>query len=205
VLSALQRAERIVQHDMQELFFRVCGLNETHSDDATIEHGAAHISGGWGTPLTACMTYHRDVREFVRDFARIYLADRRRVFVPVTFGKAGDTIWELDEPNTLQVGEFDDFERQVRVGGYAEYVAYEDQSASINRFLDALDRPAAERLSNLSDNETRALLKQAVDETPLVWLEDFGEQGAVIGTRPFSDFRRLYPKIAALAGVIPET
>ena len=200
-LHQLRQAEGLVRGNMEQLFFAVCGL-EDGVPIGDIEHGAMHVGSGWDSPLSSCMTYHRNLAEFAWDFVRMYLSDRCRVLVPAMLNRPGDRVWEL-ENETARADFETDLESDIRVPGYPEPVC-KGRDIPITRFLDRLDRQAAERLSNLSAEETRSLLAQAIEETPLVWLKDFGEQGAVIGTRPFSDFKRLYPKIAALAGVVPE-
>lgn len=200
-LVELRHGMEIVSRDMEEMFLRTCDLL-SDVDTGVIKHGAVYVSNLWASPLTSCMTYHRDAAEFARDFARIYLHARNfNIMSDLTFQRKALDIWLLEiefaANPTPSIGDQD-----YLVGVYHPSPAPKAKDAPVLKLRHQLDRAHAEKLTSLSASEIRPLLAQAVEEIPYTWMNDFGDRGIVIGTRPISNFRNLYPRIAELAGVI---
>lgn len=198
-LVELRQAMDTTCRDMEEMFLRACDLL-SDVDTGIIQHGAIHVNDLWNTPLTSCMIYHRDAWEFARDFARIYLCDQNPYITPdEIFRQQGSSIWDVELKFGSKPRSADkDFLREM----YHPSPPPKSSEAAVLKFRHQLDHSRAEHLASLPPGEIRRFVAQAVEETPYTWMRDFGARGIVIGTRPISNFRNLYPRISELAGVI---
>ncbi|HMA37044.1 MAG TPA: hypothetical protein VKY74_21490, partial [Chloroflexia bacterium] len=73
--------------DAEFLFFHVCGVLEKSETADRLEHAAMYQESGWPSPAQAGMVFHRQAREFARDFLRIYAEYHWQVPIPTTLGR----------------------------------------------------------------------------------------------------------------------
>lgn len=213
--SYLTDAElEVARDDIQELLERAIGL---YGDgEEAITHASVFYNDSWYSPLGAIMAYHVDIREFLNDFARMYVTHqlgwvgagkailRGRVVlhafcgvaVPMTFG-CGDAILDLldTRPRNLDnVGWLSGRMNFHRVRS--------DEDVEILAFLKALDEEAVTSMQNLSDDKGREAMERAAAQIPGFRFEAYGKEGALAMAPVRHQLWRWYRKIAESAGIL---
>ncbi len=166
-----------------------------------VQHAAIYHTHPWESPLRAAVLYHRDLRAFSRDFARIFLEAHCEVPSLTTFAHSEVLIWSLYQTIERCPAQTRSLSEHARAACWpSEPTA--SKRERVLRFFQAMDRQGAEQLSAIEGSEMLRLLQQAVSETPRAWLRPLG-LGALIGIHPYSNLRSVYIRAAELSAVIP--
>lgn len=177
--------------DWEEIFFRVSGVDELYTIGFGAQHVAMYLESGWPSPVCCAMLYHHDIREFARDFIRIYRE--------YNFG---------DEMPKMLSNEFDldridlsaQYKSQAKRSERLYYKQFDDPNGgSLLDFLKKLDLDNARKLAELPENRIRELLLYASKHVRGVNYKDISSQGGALISEPFSSVWPIYCYIADMS------
>jgi len=193
-LGEVGRKVSKIRFDSEELFLRACGFLENKKDYTShVEHASMRFEDGLDSPLNCFMNFHRETREFARDFARIY--------VEYHWGTMTAGMWEANVDNwTL------DFEKLKRdkYTGKSDYGAFycnvsPGNTLELKLFLQGFTEKKAKKLSSLPEKEIRErLLASEWTLSGKIRCYDLGIQGLVISANPDESLWPVYQLIAKL-------
>ena len=216
--EAVEKANK----DSELLFLKCCGFSLKQEDSSSwkwnyeeenyIEHGAMYYESGWSCPLRCQMVYHKDPKEFAKDFERIYADYHWGVSMPLLYGLEKD-IWQLSETeiaslNTHQLNKQKSVSRRCGKkypGGYKyfsrplEFAPEQTEMDAVN-FVESLDKKKVQQLSQLPVSYIKDVFSAVAEsELPEVRFHDFGEHGMVLLSGANLSVWRAYRYLVELA------
>lgn len=175
-------------NDVDELFCRVCGVDEHGKNVTAIEHGAMYQEYGWFSPVSCSMLYHRDVRQFAKDFVRIFAEYNKGIPAPATFDPSTD-IWMLETDQDMRLGrERPEYYKQMEKMNSERFI----------QFLDSLNEQNVRTLSTMPGEEMRRYLNMASLEIAELASYDFGAHGLMLATDPLSSIWQAFAYVAEM-------
>ena len=215
--EAIEKANR----DSELLFLIGCGFSLKgdssswkweYEEENYIEHGAMYYESGWSCPLRCQMVYHKDPKEFAKDFERIYADYHWGISMPLLYSLKKN-IWQLSESeihslNTHQVNKDLSFSRRCGKeypGGYKYFsrpleFALEQTELDAVNFVESLDTKKVQQLSQLPVSYIKEVFSAVAEsELPEVRFHDFREHGMVLLSGANLSVWRAYRYLVELA------
>jgi hypothetical protein len=189
----------------REFFFAVCGLLENKQSKTSlghaggIDHAAMYTDLHYPSAVLNSGIFHRDIREYARDFVRIFLEYNRGIFLPMTLKQVPD-LWNLQPlelPPMLKKGEWG---VGIPAKEYYPYTTFNNFSFNnpggnkIIKFLNGLTEEKVIVLSALSAPKIEELLYELIgsEDIPGIDVYEFGTDGMALLTTPVSSLWRAY-------------
>jgi hypothetical protein len=179
-----------VAHDWEHLFLHVCGIDSV--EEPLVQHAAMYLENGWPSPACCAMLYHRDKREFAKDFLRIY---RKYNLQEQNISQMLDVDFNLEQDlesysitTDRNKDDYDDF----------YYNQFDFEDGKLIDFLSELELRKAVKLSRFTESEISAALSLAGEwaeehefDYSTIYL-DLKEKGGAILSTPTTSIWRVY-------------
>jgi hypothetical protein len=194
--DTFQQLATQVAHDWAHLFLHVCGMDSV--EEPLVQHAAMYMESGWPSPACCAMLYHRDKREFAKDFLRLYRD------------------YNLENQSALQMLDMDfnveqDLEsnlistdKKVNNENSFYYKQFDFEEEKLIDFLSELELRKVVKLSRFTESEISAALSLAGEwaeehefDYSTIYL-DFKENGGAILSTPTTSIWRVYEYIYQL-------
>lgn len=167
------------QSDCDSLFLSACDVTNGGVEDASM-----YLELGWASAGQCMMQYHREIREFIVDFMRMYAAFHWRVSTAHTFGPGESRLFA--EPDALYKLE-PSLDNPVRFRDFLN-----NGNDCIRAFFKRLDLDAIQRIQAVSPDFVRATLLRTPSHAPEVRTHDFGVNGFALCANPLVSLWRAY-------------
>ena len=192
--------------DLEESFFRACGLAEDTQPDPNLLHAALKYDACWVSPADCAMIYHRDIQDFRRDFHHIYVDYALGIRMGYLILSAQE-FWNSQLNASSQT--FPKINRSPPPREYLEQHRLIFDSAEKIQFLEQLDLRLAQQISSLPIDVISQILPQILSqasdvtfsdlergsyEIPIRW-HDKGGNGFILSTDPLAMLWPAYKNI----------
>jgi hypothetical protein len=176
----------VMLNDVEELFFRACGIDLYKQKCSGITHAAMYLESGWPSAVGCSTLYHKDITEFARDFVRIFVEYNFGIAIPATLPSDAD-LWSFSKsPDVEPLRQNPRFYQQF----------WNEGDGALIRFLDSLDESRVRQLATLKKEKIREYFMQAGEDLPDLICYDLNDSGMALATLPMASIWQAYEFVA---------
>lgn len=178
--------------DATDLFFSVCEVKDEDNSKLSIQSAQLSHECGFTTPIYAKMIFHKNIKDFLRDFCFIYVSYNYGTRISALLANQE---YPWDQPiNPLAA------EHSMKMGvSRGTYRASFDNLPEMINFLESLDETKVKALTSLPEIIVRELFLLVSEEIPEIQCHDFGTKGFALTTDPILYLWPAYKCFAELA------